>query len=548
MSAFLSSPTMASAPGKPSAASTKTSPKKALRGVYTSTTEVPQLSLLPVIGEIPRYVAGNLFRNGPGLFELTHADGEVTPLRHWFDGISMLHRFKIDGAALSVEYMSRTTATAMVRSAASVPKRAYNSPSSFGVMDPCKGIFGKMMSLFVSATKDPRGQTLQNVGVTVESVPGKGLMSRTDTPTSFKIDAETLEVAEFESWAALELGKPREDGTRDKLVGHMSAAHGEFDDETGEYFNFVFSFGREPVTYKVFRVDCTGAAEVLAEIPYRSTYCHSIALTKKYVVLILYPEFINPSTVLFEKNLLGAMHFDASAGTKFFVISREEGRLVATHSAPSFWAFHVVNAFDGAEGELHIDLCSYEDGSVLDELYVENLRSAQYSLTSRALIRRYTLSGLAAAASSAEPPPDQPVEDRLISTYSTELVRINPRVHLKDYRYAFGPGPGFRNADSASSDEEPTLEEPFSTLLKIDVKSGEALRWSAPNHHCSEAIFVPDPSGTNEDDGALLSVCYDGESDRSFLLVLDARNMRELARAYCPVHVPAGFHGDFSAF
>ena len=43
----------------------------------------------------------------------------------------------------------------------------------------------------------------------------------------------------------------------------------------------------------------------------------------------------------------------------------------------------------------------------------------------------------------------------------------------------------------------------------------------------------------------LLSVVLDAAAERSFLLVLDARDLTELARAEAPHHIPFGFHGDF---
>ena len=44
----------------------------------------------------------------------------------------------------------------------------------------------------------------------------------------------------------------------------------------------------------------------------------------------------------------------------------------------------------------------------------------------------------------------------------------------------------------------------------------------------------------------LLSVVLDGERGNSFLLVLDARDLAELARAEVPHHIPFGFHGQFA--
>ena len=43
----------------------------------------------------------------------------------------------------------------------------------------------------------------------------------------------------------------------------------------------------------------------------------------------------------------------------------------------------------------------------------------------------------------------------------------------------------------------------------------------------------------------LLSVVLDAAAGRSFLVVLDAHTLEELARAEAPHHIPFGFHGQF---
>ena len=43
----------------------------------------------------------------------------------------------------------------------------------------------------------------------------------------------------------------------------------------------------------------------------------------------------------------------------------------------------------------------------------------------------------------------------------------------------------------------------------------------------------------------LLSVVLDAEAASSMLIVLDAADLRELARAPLPHHIPFGFHGQF---
>jgi len=57
---------------------------------------------------------------------------------------------------------------------------------------------------------------------------------------------------------------------------------------------------------------------------------------------------------------------------------------------------------------------------------------------------------------------------------------------------------------------------------------------------------VAEPGGESEDAGVLLSVVLDAGAERSFLLVLDAGDLSELARAEVPHHIPFGFHGQFA--
>jgi carotenoid cleavage dioxygenase-like enzyme len=65
-----------------------------------------------------------------------------------------------------------------------------------------------------------------------------------------------------------------------------------------------------------------------------------------------------------------------------------------------------------------------------------------------------------------------------------------------------------------------------------------------------EPIFVPrhDTQGLRgEDDGVLLSVVLDVSRKTSYLLLLDARDMKEISKAELGnnIVVPMGFHGNF---
>jgi len=113
-----------------------------------------------------------------------------------------------------------------------------------------------------------------------------------------------------------------------------------------------------------------------------------------------------------------------------------------------------------------------------------------------------------------------------------ELPRINyRRCNERPYRYVWGNGTG----------PSGWLER----IVKADTAEGSLLSWSQPGCFPGEPVFVARPQAQREDDGVLLSVVLDADAGRSLLLVLDAADLSELARAQVPHHIPFSFHGQF---
>ena len=126
------------------------------------------------------------------------------------------------------------------------------------------------------------------------------------------------------------------------------------------------------------------------------------------------------------------------------------------------------------------------------------------------------------------------IEREWESRHPIELTRINyPRCNTRPYRFVWGVG-----AERGSSLF-------YDRILKLDVESDEAIYWVEPATYPGEPVFVAAPDGSREDEGVLLSVVLSGSEGRSFLLVLDASDMKELGRAWVPGVVPHGFHGLF---
>ncbi|RUP49150.1 carotene dioxygenase [Jimgerdemannia flammicorona] len=168
-------------------------------------------------------------------------------------------------------------------------------------------------------------------------------------------------------------------------------------------------------------------------------------------------------------------------------------------------------------------------------------------------VRRYRLEGVNKVAyaqadeSGAYTKYKRPHADYTVVAEDVELPRMDPRRTCKPYRYVYGVcdseyGDSYANASSAGL---------ITGLIKADTEAGPSasLKWDKPGCSCSEPIFIPDPESDVEDHGVILSIVnVKGEGTRKdscFMLVLDAKDMSEIAKADIGEYNAATFHGSF---
>jgi carotenoid cleavage dioxygenase len=88
----------------------------------------------------------------------------------------------------------------------------------------------------------------------------------------------------------------------------------------------------------------------------------------------------------------------------------------------------------------------------------------------------------------------------------------------------------------------------FDRVIKHDFDTGGSEVASyGDDVYAGEAVFAADPDGTAEDDGWLLNFVHDKVADESRFVVLDARDLSEVAAVTLPRRVPFGFHGNWLA-
>ena len=461
---------------------------------FTSLTSETNVSQLPVEGNLPPWLAGTLLRNGPGRFE-------VGPdrYRHWFDGQGMLHRFGIaDGA---VSYANRFLRSNGFLEAERTGRIAC---SEFDT-DPKRS--------FVEAIGDRlsgRDLTSNNANVTI--VPFRdGYLALTETIAPVAFDGLTLETRGTLTYD-------------DALPGQMTTAHTHYDPARRATFNIVTEVGRKS-QYHVVRIpDGTLRRELVGSVSVdKPAYLHAFSTTERYVVIVEYPLVVNPLDLLLRrKPFIENYRWEPGRGTRIHVIAKDGGAAAGTYEAEAFFAFHHVNAYE--EGDtIVLDISAYADAGIVNDFKLDHLLAGEAGKIARAELRRYRLVPGTAAA-----------EVRRIAAPATELPSIASRNATKPYAYAYG-------VDAAGADSLAA----FDALVKIDVRDGSVTQWAARGAYPGEPLFVARPGASDEDDGVVLSVVLDASAGTSYLIVLDARTLTELARATVPHHIPFGFHGLF---
>jgi carotenoid cleavage dioxygenase-like enzyme len=276
--------------------------------------------------------------------------------------------------------------------------------------------------------------------------------------------------------------------------------------------------------YRLFSIDDDGGAEcVVAEMPVdRPAYMHSFGMTEQYLVLVEFPLVVDPLRLKLQlAPFIRNYRWRPERGLRIHVFDKDGGGLVKSVSTDPIFAFHHVNAFEDG-GNIVVDLIAYRDAGIIDQLYLERLRASD-PIDATGRLSRYVV------------PLSRPGDAFAIEVAAAmiELPRIDYELCAgRPYRHVWGVG---------RRDPKDFLD----SIVKIDTETGETQSWWREHCYPGEPVFVGLPGRAQEGDGVLLSVVLDARRAQSFLLVLDAMSLAEIAKAECPHHIPFGFHGNY---
>lgn len=439
---------------------------------------------LSLQGNIPSWLNGTLFRNGPVLYTI---DGKF-PV-HWFDGLGMLHAFNIEKG--QVYYTNKYLQSEALK----------NPPHYLGfACDPCYAIFKKIFASFLT-------NTIHNANVNIAKY-ADSLVGITETPLPVIFDSKTLATQGVYDFT--------DSLPKDNV---FESAHPHYNPLTGENINYIVRYGLNS-SYQVYSL-YEKSRKLLFEYPVKNpAYMHTFSLTENFIIFTEYPFKVNPLAILLSgKPFILNYKWQKNSPTRFIILDRQTGKLHSEYETFSFFSFHHVNAYE-QDKRIIIDLIAYPDASIIATLgkygQPQYVPSVDQALAATKLLRftldegEYTVQNLFEGA--------------------IEFPRINPSYDGLPYRY-------FYSAD--------IRESLGNTIYKMDFETKQMISWQDQQCSPGEPVFIPNPHETKEDAGVIASVLLNKSKGGSELLLLEASTFQEIARATIPIKIPLGLHGQF---
>jgi carotenoid cleavage dioxygenase-like enzyme len=329
------------------------------------------------------------------------------------------------------------------------------------------------------------------------------------------------------------------------MLGTM--AHAAEDLDTGIMTGAMGCVGIQDNYHIVFTIEpsAPNTRKILSKIHLpsgrRPSYMHALGYTPHYIVLVADPLYMNMVSVL-KGDPLGEGGLETNSDpTLFHLVDRKTGA-VRTLKAPGFIFGHILNTFEDGE-DIVIDLTWYSANNattlgwmnrwLLSYMMSEPIREAW----PRGQVVRYRLKAN-----------DEVEEARLFADENGandfEAPKINEEFQGLKYCISY-----FMQFHTYEYDKDPTSVQsgPFGAvgIAKRNLCTGERSGWYEPNTYPSEVQFVPNPSGSAEDDGILLSMVFDGNRNASYFQILDARTMMRIAKAPLPIKTPFLIHASW---
>ncbi len=460
---------------------------------YSSLLNEVSLPNLQIEGDIPAWLSGYFISNGPAQFEI----GE-TKFNHWLDGFAMLKQFKFCNGAVS--FNNRFLLSKQYENSLADNKLYFNEFGTYANNN-------RFMRFAHSISSIIKGEIYDNCNVNTNKIADQ-YIAMTEANLKLAFDVKTLKTLE-----KFQFSEPAQ--------GKMSLAHPQLDIVSEDLFNITTEIGKT-VKYHIYKTEKGSKRQTLINtyITDELFYMHSFSLTENYIILFKSPLIGNKFKLFFSYPFNDSLAWDKNESSFFVIINRQNGTIKEIETEP-FIALHSVNAFE-LDDEIILDLICHYEGNPYDRLYLSNLTSKK-PIFNKINLKRYTLD----------------IQKKLV----VQTILLDSRVEFPQINYNHCNGVKYQFAYMALMTDPHQLT--FNAIQKINVNTGATQCWKKSEYYPGEPLFIQKPNTVIEDEGILLFIAFNAKNSLSSLIILDAKDMQQLAEIFLPFHLPFGLHGKF---
>lgn len=298
------------------------------------------------------------------------------------------------------------------------------------------------------------------------------------------------------------------------------SAHPKVDPATGEMMIFDFQFHAPPfLSYGVVAADGTLGPVIPIEMP-GPRFFHDIGITPRYTVFLDLPMMWDVEQLARGRRKIT---YRKDMPARFGIIDRHAtSDTTRWFETDACYVYHVINCYEQGD-EVVVVACRVDDPMPSSRDVGPQTRARLEFLELEPLLHRWRINLVTGM-----------VHGEQLDDVATEFPRMNDQRLGQPSRYCYNP----RLA------AEPTLV--FDGWIKYDLESGASQTYAVgPDAVGDEAVFVPRPGATAEDDGWLVSFVHERGGQSSRCVVLDAGTMERRASLSLPQRIPTGFHSTW---
>lgn len=291
-------------------------------------------------------------------------------------------------------------------------------------------------------------------------------------------------------------------------------AHPKVDPLTKEMMFFGYSLGQPPYLQYGW-ISAAGKLQktVSIDLPI-GVMMHDFAITEQYTIFMDLPLTFRPQR---REQGESGFKFESNRPSRFGIMPRYgDNETVRWFETSPCYIFHTLNAYEEGE-EVVLIACRMSSTNVLGMAEIED---SQADIPQLYQWRFNLRTGK--------------VKEQLLEEISSEFPQMNQQYLGRKARYGY-------TAKMAKS-PLPLMDG----IIKHDLRSGDAqIHQFSSGCYGGEAVFIPHPQGTSEDEGWLVTFVYNQKLNRSSLVIINAQEFTDepVVEVMIPQRVPYGFHG-----